>query len=554
MLENHLSPSSDILSHAIRQLIDAISRAPEGPQGLEIIYKEALLSLKDSLDIERASILLFDPDGVMRFKAWLGISDNYRKAVEGHTPWGQDAINPTPIILPDLFRDEELRPHFPVFASEDIRALAFIPLLYRSRIIGKFMLYSRVPYDFSNEIEPACTIAQLVAYAVIRKKIEEQLNTSQLRLKTILENEPECVNIINSEGIILEMNPAGLAMLETDTVEDVIGKSIYPMISKDFHKPFQDLITQVCGGEKKSLEFHLKTFKQTNRILETHAVPFFSDEHNKTVLLAVTRDITEKKRAEVERERLLIKEKEARLGAEKSVQLRDDFLSIASHELKTPLTPIRMNMQLLNRYLNSLASEFPKAGILLKVFESTDEQFARFLKLVENLLDVSRITAERLILTKENFNMSQLLNEIILRYKPEYQNLGYMVNLNTEENIMGFWDRVRIEQVITNIITNAIKYGMGNPIDISLTLKKNQENQKIVKLVVTDHGIGIAREDQEKIFNRFERVASLKSYGGLGLGLFISKTIITSHGGTIKVESELNSGSSFIIELPIVLN
>lgn len=544
MLEESIPLSPEKYSHVLRKLIDAISQAPMGSEGLKKIFQETLNSLEETIGVERASILLFDPDGVMRFKAWLGISDKYRKTVEGHTPWTPEDINPPALITPDIYEDKTLTPYFATFEAEDIRSLAFIPLLYRSKVVGKFMIYSRVPYQFTKEIEPASTIAQLVAYAVVRKKNEEQIALSETRFKAIVENEPECVNIINQNGIIQEMNPAGLEIFSVASLDKIIGKSIIPLIEKRYQQPFKEFIKRVCQGEKSSMEFEL-----TNHLfLETHAVPLYSEENDNTMMLAITRDITDKKRREAEREHLLIKEKEARLGAEKSLQLRDDFLSIASHELKTPLTPILLNFQLVDRYLRSVAADIPKAALLMKVFENTDQQFDRFLKLVENLLDVSRISADRLVLEKESLDLSHLLQDIVKRFKSEFKNAGCTVNLKIEEKIIGFWDRVRIEQVIVNLITNAMKYGLQRPIDISLTRGNNT-----VQLIVHDHGIGIAKKDQEKIFSRFERVASTTHFGGLGLGLYITNNIILAHEGSIRVESKLGSGSAFIVELPINL-
>lgn len=431
MLEMHEQISTDNLPSILKQLIDAISRAPEGSLGLKEIYNQSLIGLQSATGIERASILLFDPDGVMRFKSWLGISDNYRKAVEGHTPWGQNDVDPPPIIISDIFQDKELVNYYATFSNENIRALAFIPLLYRRKVIGKFMLYSRIPYKFTEEINPASTIAQLVAYAVVKHKIESKLSLSENRLKATLE-----------------------------------------------------------------------------------------------------------------------KEKEARIEAEKSIELRDDFLSIASHELKTPLTPIMMNFYLVQRYLESLKDDLPKAAALLKLFKNIDHQFNRFLKLVDNLLDVSRITADRLILNKENFSLSNSLIELSQRYKPEFDNLGYKVTLNIADGVSGYWDRIRIEQVINNLISNAIKYGLNKPIEISLSKDIDSNGQSIAKLSVHDHGIGISKENHEKIFSRFERASSIENFGGLGLGLFISSNIVKAHEGKIFVESTPGEGSRFTIELP----
>lgn len=435
MLENQYQRSSDKLSNILRQLIDDIANTPEGQDGLQHIYHKALVSLKKATGVERASILLFDPDGVMRFKAWLGLSDKYRKAVEGHTPWNREDVNPASIVTYDIFTDKELVPYYSVFSNEDIRGLAFIPLLYQTKVIGKFMLYSRVPYHFKMEIESAVTISHLVAYAVVRRKIEDKLKLSEMRL-----------------------------------------------------------------------------------------------------------------------EEALAKEVQARAEAEKSVVQRDDFISIASHELKSPLTPILMNFQLTKRFLEKSSSDNPQIDFILKVLNKMEQQFGRYLRLVENLLDVSRITADRLVLQKEKFSLSKMLRDLIDRHEAEFKNFNYKVNAEIpDDDITVFCDKVRIEQVLSNLISNAIKYGMGNPLQFSLSETVNENAIKCAKIVVKDHGIGISEENQKKIFNRFERAANLINYGGLGLGLYISRNIVRAHNGELFFKSKDGVGSTFTLELPIEL-
>lgn len=420
------------LSVILRQLIDAIANIPEGPAGLETIYQQALVSLKKATGVERASILLFDPDGVMRFKAWLGLSDKYRKSVEGHTPWSQEDVNPAPIVTYDIFDDKELAPYYPIFSAEGMRGLAFIPLLYRSKVIGKFMLYSRVPYSFKKEIEPAVAIAHLVAYAVIRRKIEEKLKLSEMNLENSLQQEMA-----------------------------------------------------------------------------------------------------------------------ARLEAEKSITLRDDFISITSHELKSPLTPILLNFQLTRRYLDSLSDKIPQAQFVLNLFDKTEQQFNRYLRLVENLLDASRISAERLILKKERVNISALARDLIERHQIEFKNLSYVVHAQIDDEIICLCDKIRIEQVFNNVISNAIKYGLNKPLHMTLQIKTGENGVSRVEFEVVDQGIGISQDNQKKIFERFERAANLINYGGLGLGLYISRNILKAHGGDIVVKSDEGLGSTFTAWLPL---
>jgi len=263
------------------------------------------------------------------------------------------------------------------------------------------------------------------------------------------------------------------------------------------------------------------------------------------------RNITVQKQYEKNKEKMLHNEIEARLEAEKSVRLRDDFLSIASHELKTPLTPIRMQIGLVKRNLKEIGGTHPKTMIIFKVLEDADKQFDRFLKLVDDLLDVSRITAGRLIIENEEINLSNLVLQKIDDYRPEFNLAKCDVIKKIEPNIIGFWDKMRIEQVLNNLFSNARKYGSGKPVEIFLSSLKNKDNTSTVQLIIRDHGIGIAKENIPKLFGRFERMTPISEFGGLGLGLYITNAIISAHGGSIKVESTLNVGSSFIVELPL---
>lgn len=382
------------------------------------------------------------------------------------------------------------------------------------------------------------------------KRIAELLGRSEERLKTILENEPECVQITNSKGILLEINPAGLTMYEAEQSDQLTGHSIYPLIAGPYRKAYQDFNERVSRGEKGLLEYEIVSLQGTQRWLEAHAVPFIHQETKDTQILSVVRDITENKKMDIHREELFKNERAARIGAEKSIHMRDDFLSVASHELKTPLTPIRVQIQLVLRDLKLIADKIPAAS-MIKHLEEADKQFSRFLKLVDNLLDVSRISGDRLILIHEKINLTNLIQELAHSFLTEIYDCGCTLELDLEPNVIGHWDRIRLDQVLVNLISNAEKYGRGNPIKISLKKIMNDLNKPIAVISVQDKGIGISKADQEKLFKKFERVASIRHFGGLGLGLYITRNIVNAHHGKIRVESEFGKGSTFIIELPI---
>lgn len=232
--------------------------------------------------------------------------------------------------------------------------------------------------------------------------------------------------------------------------------------------------------------------------------------------------------------------------AKDAVQLRDDFLSIASHELKTPLTPLKLQVQNLRRLVERGALPELPPERLRNIAATCDRQIGRLTSLIEDLLDVARINAGRFRLNRRSVNLVQLVQETLRRYEDTFAAAGCTVALHAPPQLEGSWDEIRIEQAFINLLTNAAKYGPGKPIEIVL----RQEADEAL-LSVADHGIGIAEADKERIFNRFERVGADASVTGLGLGLFITRQIVEAHGGTVRVQSAPGQGATFTLALPV---
>ena len=170
----------------------------------------------------------------------------------------------------------------------------------------------------------------------------------------------------------------------------------------------------------------------------------------------------------------------------------------------------------------------------------------RLNKLVDQLLDVSRLTAGRLLIEREQFDLCELLQEILDGFGRVLAKQATTVHVDAPAPVVGMWDRFRIAQVITNLISNAIKYGERKPIDVSVEAVANN-----ARLTVRDQGIGIPPEAIERIFGRFERAVSERHFGGLGLGLYIAQSIVVAHGGTISVTSAAGKGATFVVDLPL---
>lgn len=233
--------------------------------------------------------------------------------------------------------------------------------------------------------------------------------------------------------------------------------------------------------------------------------------------------------------------------SQQAIAARDVFISVASHEFRTPLTILRGRIDLLSMILEKNSIPQALSEKLSSTLHGLITQSERISKLVDTLLDVSRIGTGRLFLNKEDINLSELIAETIGRMKPEFEAKKCSLEVNIQKDIHGKWDSLRIEQVITNLLSNALKFGQDRPVEINVVADAAK-----VYIRVRDHGLGIPVQDQQRIFACFERAASEKHYSGLGLGLYITKQIVVAHDGTIQVESVEGNGACFLVELPLI--
>lgn len=229
-----------------------------------------------------------------------------------------------------------------------------------------------------------------------------------------------------------------------------------------------------------------------------------------------------------------------------ALAVRDEFVAIASHELKTPLTSLKLGFQMYDRNIGRKDPLAYSPERIQGFLDKNGKQIDRLTRLVDDMLDISRIRTGKLTLKKEPCEISGMLRDILGRTREQFESSGSgQPTIEHIENAFGEWDPLRIEQVLTNIITNAIRYGQGKPISIAI-----QNQQESVRIAVRDQGLGIPKSDHDKIFQRYERGLLSREVSGLGLGLFISQQIVTAHGGRIWVESEVGKGATFIVDLP----
>ncbi|MFN2545847.1 MAG: PAS domain S-box protein [Myxococcales bacterium] len=360
------------------------------------------------------------------------------------------------------------------------------------------------------------------------RKTTEALRQSEERFRLMVEAVRDyAIFMLDPEGRIASWN-VGAQRLKGYSADEIIGKHFsifYPEEERRREHPQYELARAKAEGRYEEEGWRLR--KDGSRFWANVVITaIFDAEKRHLGFTKVTRDFTEAKRL-----------REAQLA----IELRDEFLSIAGHELRTPLTALLMQLQSLARF-----GQIEDARVQQRL-EKTVASAMRLETLIAQMLDVSRITAGRLELETEQVGLDALVREVVDRFSELAAESRCEVDLRLEP-VQGCWDRLRLEQVVTNLVSNAIKYGRGRPIEI-----ETRRDGADAMLRVTDHGLGIAPEDRQRIFQRFERSRRTREYSGFGLGLWITRSIVEASGGTIAVESQPGRGATFTVRLPPAL-
>jgi signal transduction histidine kinase len=236
----------------------------------------------------------------------------------------------------------------------------------------------------------------------------------------------------------------------------------------------------------------------------------------------------------------------AREQLEAALRARQDFLSIAGHELKTPLTSVMLNLHAMDVALQARLN-IDDDRVLAR-WQALGRELRRLDRLVEQLLDISRITAGKMPLIPERVDLGELVREVVDRFWSPSMEPG-IIDVKQTGPVEGFWDRWRLDQILTNLLSNAIKYGQGRPISVEFG-PVGPEDGSDVSIAVRDRGIGMSPDVLGRIFDRFERAVTDREYGGFGLGLWIARQVVQAMDGTITAESEPGRGSTFTVRLP----
>jgi PAS domain S-box-containing protein len=364
----------------------------------------------------------------------------------------------------------------------------------------------------------------------------DPLHESEARFRLLVEAVKDfAIFMLDPKGVIITWNE-GARRIKGYAASEIIGQHFSRFYEES---PGRDALCQreleEAAREGRFEDEGWRVRKDGTKFWASVVITALRDPKGKLVGFAkVTRDLTERRRLHEEQIRLA--------KAQEAIRLRDEFLSLASHELKTPLTVLQMQLEALNDRLD--ASDQNVTTKLQRAARSSE----RLAGLVESLLDVSRLATGKFVLDLKEFDLGQEIARLVDNLRPGAQRAGCELTLVTHapSPIVGVWDPLRVEQAVTNLISNAVRFGAGYPVEVVL---RGTDREAVLE--VRDHGPGIPEAEIGRMFGRFERASSMSHFGGLGLGLYLIKEITSAHGGSVSVSNAADGGARFELRLPL---
>lgn len=377
-------------------------------------------------------------------------------------------------------------------------------------------------------------------------------DTSNARLKTILESEPECVKTVNRKGELIDLNPAGLRMLGATDVEQVRGTHLSMMVDAKDWPTYEKNMQAVFQGETVQWQFRCNSPCGEQRWMEQTAGPVRGDDDPAIVteMVAITRDITDKKRDEG---RLLT----AKENAERASAAKTNFLANMSHEIRTPMNGI---LGMVNMLTDTTLTDEQQQWV--SVIQQSSESLLRILN---DILDLSKVEAGRIDLEKNAFCVHEQMRELQRLHSANASKKGLALEIKGCEHMKAerFGDPIRVIQILNNLLDNAIKFTAQGSVTGTFqcnrcyagTNNQTEDDPARVHFVITDTGIGMTKEQTNRVFAPFSQADSTttRRYGGTGLGLTIAKTLTELMQGTLEVDSEIGEGTRFDVALTLPL-
>ncbi|HKA57102.1 MAG TPA: PAS domain-containing sensor histidine kinase [Gemmatimonadales bacterium] len=364
------------------------------------------------------------------------------------------------------------------------------------------------------------------------RSLEQQLRETEMRFRIMADVAPVLLWMSREDGLCTFFNQTWLDFTGR-TLDDEWGVGWAEGVHfEDLQRCMDTYSDAFNAREMFEMEYRLRRRDGVYRWVLDRGTPRYTPDGTFTGYIGSCIDITDRKQLEAE--------------LRQAVRVRDDFLSIASHELRTPLTALKLRAEIMRRTVQQASLDGSVGARLKAEAAATVNHVQRLVTMVDVLLDASRLAEGPLALDREEVEVGTLVASVADRMRESAATAGSALRVEVGAPISGRWDRFRIEQVVGNLIGNAIKYGAGRPIEVSAGPSAGK-----AVIAVNDQGVGISPEDQRRLFERFARLTPGRYYGGFGLGLWISRTIVEAHGGTIAVSSQLGNGASFVVQLPL---
>lgn len=388
------------------------------------------------------------------------------------------------------------------------------------------------------------TIQIIIHDITEQRRLQLELEGSEARFRLLGDSAPIMLWIAGRDARCTSFNKRWLEFTGRSMDLEIGDGWVEGIHPEDLQHCMDTYLTAFVHKLAFRMEYRLRRSDGQYRWLLDTGLPRYQPDGDFAGFIGSCIDITDFKDAN-EALRVMKGQLEGRVKeAGEAIQARDEFLSIASHELRTPLSALVLQLAGLQNSLPEAKVQSPNGKLTGKV-EKAIKATGRLTSLVDSLLDVSRIASGRLQLQPEEHDLAEVARDLVERETDAARRAGCELRCHVEAPIRGFWDRVRLEQILENLLSNAMKYGAGNPIEVTVAAAGDAAT-----IAVQDRGIGISNPDLERIFGRFERAVSVRNYGGLGLGLYITRQLVEAHGGTIRVTSEPGTGALFTVELP----
>lgn len=369
-----------------------------------------------------------------------------------------------------------------------------------------------------------------------RREIESTLADQKQRLKMVIESEPECVKVHTADGTILDMNPAGLAIIEAKRREDIVGKSAYGYIAPEWRAKYAEMTERVFRGETATLEFRLIARSGVERWMKTHAVPLRDRDGSIWALLGFTRNITDRRNAEEH-------ERQHRIAVARLLRMHSmgEMATTIAHELNQPLTAIINYSRGAIRRLRSAQGSIDEVIDSLEAASSEADRAARIIRNIRNFLRKEPTSRQR-------HDLNEVVREVFAFMQAELRRQAIRSSVDLAEGLPRVEVvPIEIEQVILNLVRNAIEAMAGTSgRDRELSVATRSSGGNDVELAVSDTGPGLPPREFGDVFDPFVTTKP----DGLGMGLAITRSIVEAHGGRIRVERTSPHGTTFAFSLP----